>query len=113
MLTADGYGPLRALSCNVSFSDERDGLCRIRVSWGRFFKRRRSWSATVEEAAALENWLVQRLTAPSLLKPKVSWRTDFYGGQWLEIRRGWWGRNYIRATPNRLIRLGEALNLPD
>jgi hypothetical protein len=112
MLTIDGTSPFRTLGWNITFSDEQDGFCKIRMSCGRIFKRRRAWITSPAEADALENWLVQRLTAPRLFKAKVKWRTDYYGGQWLEVRRGLFGKTYIRATPDRIFRLTEALNLP-
>jgi hypothetical protein len=111
MLTVDGDNPFRALGRNITFSDERDGRCKIRMSSGRFFKRRRSWSASTAEADALETMLVQRLTTRHLIKAKIKWKTDFYGGQWLEVRRGLLGTTYIRATPERILRLSQALKL--
>jgi hypothetical protein len=113
MLTIDGTSPFRTLGWNITFSDERDGFCRIRMSSGRVFKRRRAWITSPAEADALENWLVERLSARGLFKPTVKWKTDYYGRQWLEVRRGLFWKTYIRATPARIARLSEALNLPD
>jgi hypothetical protein len=109
MLTSSGN--INALGWNITFSDERDGVCHVRMSTGRFFKRRRAWIASLDEIDALEDWLVRRLKAPRIFKPRISWKTDFYGRQWLEVRRGLFGRNYIRATPDRLSRLGDALQV--
>ena len=111
MPTANWNSPIRVFGWNFSFSDERDGVCEVRMSSGRIFKRRRAWLATLDEIDALEDLLVQRLTAPRIIKAKIKWKTDFYGHQWLEVRRGLFGCNYIRATPDRLSRLGDALKV--
>ena len=112
MLTA-GNTPFNALGWNISFSDELNGQCQIRMSSGRYFKRRRAWTASLDEVDALEDELVNRLMAPRFIKAKIKWKTDFYGRQWLEVRRGLFGRNYIRATPDRLSRIGDALKVGD
>ena len=105
--------PFNTLGWNISFSDELNGQCQIRMSTGRYFKRRRAWTASLDEVDALEDELVNRLKAPRIIKAKIKWKTDFYGRQWLEIRRGLFGRNYIRATPDRLSRIGDALKVGD
>jgi hypothetical protein len=112
MHTAESDNPFRTLGWNITFSVERDGRCQIRMSSGRLFKRRRSWFASPTEADELEKLLVKRLTTRRIIKPKVKWKSDYYGGQWLEVRRGLLGKTYIRATPERILRLTEALKLP-
>jgi hypothetical protein len=110
MLTAAGI-PSNALGWNITFSDERNGQCQIRMTTGRYFKRRRVLTVSVDEVDALENALVRKLMAARIIKPRIKWKTDFYGRQWLEVRRGVFGRTTIRANPDRLSRLGDALKV--
>jgi hypothetical protein len=99
------------LGWDISFTEQGDGHCVVRLKAGRF-NRRHKWVASPADMAVLEAGLVQQLTRRRLLKPKIDVKMDFYGGQWLEVRRGLFGRTNIRAAPERLNRICAALNLP-
>jgi hypothetical protein len=99
------------LGWDISFTEQDDGNCVVRLK-GRRFTRRQKWVASPADMVILEAGLVEQLTTRRLIKPRIEVKMDFYGGQWLEVRRGLFGRTNIRAAPERLNRICSALNLP-
>jgi hypothetical protein len=103
------------LGWNITISPLQDGQSVIRMSRGWWFKQRRRWLATPADVAELESRLVERLAARRQARgpfgTSISLKMDFYGRQWLEVRRGWFGKNCIRLAPQQLARLSEALNI--
>ena len=110
MLTATDALKHASAGWNIYLGPEIGQTRRISISRGSIIKRRKSLIVAKRDADAIETSITEWVLKKPNAAKQVRFKMDRHGGQWMEVRRGFFRWSRIRLGPNAMNSIWTALS---
>lgn len=110
MLTATEALKHASAGWNIYLGPEIGQTRRISISRGMIIRRRKILVVPKRDADAIETSIAEWVLGKPNAAQQVRFKMDSYGGQWMEVRRGYFSWTRIRLGANAMNSIWTALH---